>query len=82
MIAAINDQSIVMLAIGCVALLAYIGISSRYRSMLPSYVVTVCGLIILAFGLKDGAHLLAVLGVALMAASAIIWYAMGGAKNL
>jgi hypothetical protein len=50
--------------------------------MLPSYIVIVCGLMVLAFGLKDGSHLLAVLGVVLMAASAIIWYAMGGAKNL
>ncbi len=50
--------------------------------MLPSYIVTACGLMILAFGLKDGSRFLAVLGVVLMGASAIIWYVMGGAKNL
>lgn len=82
MIAAINNQSIVMVAIGCAAILVSVASSSRYRSSLPSYVVTVCGLMILAFGLKDGSHVLAILGVAIMAASAIIWYTMGGAKNL
>lgn len=82
MIAAINNQSIVMMAIGSAALLAYIGFSPRYRSALPSYIVTVCGLLIMAFGLKDGSGRLAVFGVALMGISAIIWYVMGGAKNL
>ncbi len=82
MIAAINNQSILMIAIGCAALLAYIGASSRYRSMLPSYLVTACGLIILSFGLRDGSHRIEILGIVLMVVSVLVFFAMGGAKNL
>ncbi|MDQ2787747.1 MAG: hypothetical protein M3Y58_22390 [Chloroflexota bacterium] len=49
MIAAINNQSIVMLAIGCAAILALAASSSRYRSSLLAYIVAGCGLMILAW---------------------------------
>lgn len=80
MIAALNNQSILMLAIGCVAILAYVAVSPRYRPLLPSYSVAICGLLLLGFGMKDASALLVVLGLAGIAVSIAIFFARGGTK--